>query len=195
MDIVQKKTYDKFPVDVHFSHNLVANETVSSAIVTCINTETGVDSSSEIIHSTSTVGTMTVRVVIKAGINGDKHKITVKATTNLLNIYEKEFIVEIIDTVDNVFAKQPSEIFIIAADFTNMPITDTLATWSVTATKTSDGTASTGTVILADGLDGLKILIGIQAGTDGDEHLIATKVVTTLGYQFQIDALMKIVEA
>ena len=194
MDIINKKPYEKFPVSADFSTDLSVNETITAKVVACVNTATGVDSSSEIIAS-SAIATPKITLVIKAGVAGDKHKVTAKATTTLGNVYEKDFIVNIENGTEGVFTKQPSNIFLIGMDFTNIPVTDTINTEVTTVTKTSDGTDVTGTLILSTGSDGMKIIVGMQNGTDGEEYLITTKMATTTGYQLQIDAIMVVAEA
>lgn len=194
MDLLQKKIYEKIPVSIDFSPDLGTGETVSSFVVTCINIATGADSSSTIILS-STLATPIVTLVVQAGTTGEKHHIQVLATTNFTSSYDKDFILEIVDTTEGTFIKQPSDAHVIANYFTNMLATgETIYTHTVTAIKKSDSSDATSTIIYGANIDGSKILIGVRSGADGEAYQIVAKIVTSLGYQWQLDSIMMVRE-
>lgn len=195
MDTISKKSYEKYPVRFNFSNDMTTLETVLSVVITCINPVTGADTSGAIISSSS-ISTPDVIVTIMAGVVGDSHLLTCKATTNLSNVFEKEVIIKIVDSIEGTFTKQPQETYLISMDFTNILETgDTLASQTVTAIKKSDGSSATATVINGAGLDGtFKVSVVVKSGTSGETYLLTTKVVTASTYQYQMDVFMRTVE-
>lgn len=194
MDIISKKSYEKFPIRFNYSNNLTTLETVASIVLTCVNTATGVDTSGTIISSSS-IASPDVMVVLMAGAVGDRHLLTCKATTNLTTVYEKEVIINIVDSTEGSFTKQPYETYIISMDFTNvLESGDTLASQNLTAIRKSDATSATTTVITSSGIDGGKLSVLVKAGTNGETYQLTGKVITILSYQYQMDVLMQVVE-
>ena len=69
-------------------------EAAASQATSSINVETGDDSTAEIIDSSSqTAGVVTI--VVKAGTDGDSHKITTLMTTDEANVYEQDAVMEV----------------------------------------------------------------------------------------------------
>lgn len=194
---IAKKPYEKFPIKVNFSVDLDTLETISTYTITCINTLTGANTLSTIVN-TSSVANPDVKVTVQAGTAGEVHKITVKATTNLGNIYEDEIWLEIADSIDGEFTKEPSESFIIASDFGNAGTIlndgDTLSTQTTTAVRKSDGVTVTTDIIFDSDTEGNKVLIGVTGGVDNASYLITCRGVTANDYHYQLDFLMVVEE-
>lgn len=194
MDIIHKKAYEKFPREIDFTPNLATGETVVSHDLTCVDTATGLSSSTAMIDSSS-LATPVVTIIVKGGVTGGKHHIQVLATTSLGNVYDKDIMLEIVETIEGVFTKQPNDKFIVAADFTSKLATgETLNSRTVTAVKKSDGSDATSTVVYSSAIDGNRILIGVQAGATGECYQIVAKVVTSNSYQRQLDIMVSVQE-
>ena len=89
---VSKQPSEFFPLTINFTPDLATGETVVSAVVTSRNAVTGVDSTATICSGAATVATPRVTQKVTAGTNGDKHIITMLATTSAspVNKYEGE---------------------------------------------------------------------------------------------------------
>lgn len=192
--ILEIKTgYEEYPVYFNFKNFLSSAETVSSFVYTCVNTETGIDSSASIIEGTPSLATPRVTVGIKGGANGEIHKITVRATTSLGQVFELENFLEIDnDFIGGTFTIQPNEDILIACDFVNNPDmgSDSISTQAVTAIKTSDGTSATSTVILASSIDGKFVKVKVGDCTANEVYRIEAKITTTAGNKYQMNILV-----
>lgn len=196
MNIINKHSYEKFPIYADFYINLDSNETLSSYSLGCINLQTGANSKSAIVDSDSIAGTK-VKVVLKADSAEGDHKITAKVTTSNDNNYEIDVIVRIKSTTGKVdrFTKQVSEEFIIVTDFTNdLGSGETISSVAVTAIRLSDGSDLTSSIIELSQKSSKKVLVGVQNGEDGELYRIVVKIQTSLGYKFQKNILMKVKE-
>lgn len=195
MELITKKSYELFPIIFDQSNNFVILESVDSYTFTCINTTTGVDTSSDIIDS-DTNGTNTVQLVIKDGTVGDKHKISMRVVGSSGGLYEKDLIVEIIDNYDGVFSKQSSEILSIKIEFKNCSSIldgDTLSTKTISATNVLYGTDVTSSIVSASAIqDDNSVIVICKDGLDNNNYKITGKVTTGLGYKYQIDVLMSV---
>lgn len=89
---VAKQPSEILPVTIDFTAELATGETVVSAVVTSRNAATGVDSSATILSGGASVATPRVSQKVTAGTSGDKHIITMLATTSAspINKYEGE---------------------------------------------------------------------------------------------------------
>lgn len=190
IDIVFKLPYEEFPRYIDFAHDMVADETIINAdtVVTCVNQETGLDSKTEIIASELLQGRK-IRVILKAGVLGQIHKITVKVHTNLDNILEKEVFLHIRrDPTDNdYFFKQPAEEYSVGNDFVDdLEAGDSVSSHSVLATKQETGADATAAVIKGSGLDNhsVHLHVGVFATYSGEYHLLEMRIVTALGYKY-----------
>lgn len=212
-----KKQFEQFLITVNFGNRFEIVESIASYTLTGIKLSSGEDKSLDIFFFEDTVyqGTdiaygegryggipdnegVSVTFGIKDGESNTNYKITVTATTNLGNIYEEDLILQIKDTHDYDFIKQPSERFVVEMDFTHtlnkydIRYDDTIQSQAVTATKTSDSTSATGTIIHASGIDDeTKVNVVPKSGVGGEIYQITTKIVTAQGYQYQMDVLME----
>src|SRR3990167_8322195 len=169
---------------------MVPDETIINAdtVVTCVNQETGADSKAEVITSELLQGRK-VRVILKAGVLGQIHKITAKVHTDLDNILEKEILLNIRrdPTDSDYFFKQPSEEYSVGNDFADdLESVDSVSSQSVLATKQETGTDATAAVIKGSGLDGhsVHLHVGVFATYSGEYHLLEMRIVTALGYKY-----------
>ncbi len=87
---VSKQPGELFPLTIDFSPELATGETVTSAVVTTRDATTGVDTSSTIKSGSHTVASPKVTQKVTAGATGDRHILTIKATTSAGNVYEGE---------------------------------------------------------------------------------------------------------
>ena len=87
---VSKQPGELFPLTVDYTPELATGETVSSAVVTSRNAATGADSSATILSGAVTVASPKVTQKVTAGTSGDRHIITMLATTSTGNKYEGE---------------------------------------------------------------------------------------------------------
>lgn len=198
MDSITKKSYERFPVIFDQSNNLFTLETVASYTFTCINTVTGTDTSSEIIDG-NTSGTKYVQLIVKNGVVGDKHKITVKVTTTLDGLFEKDLILEIADENNGIFTKQPTEILGIKLEFKNFNSIldgDALSTWTITGTNVLYDSDITSSIVDASAIqpDDNSVVVVCKGGVSGNVYRITTKAETTQGYKYQMDVLMSVRE-
>lgn len=194
MDVQQKFSYDEFPVYFNFNNFLATNETVISFTLTCVDTATGIDSTSSIIEGTPSLATPRVTVGVKGGVDQEEHKITVTVTTSFGQVYELELYLEITDyEIDGSFVMQPNDEVLFACDFVNHPVmvSNPVTSKTVTAIRASDGTTVTSTVILASGIDGQKVIIKIGDCTVNEIYRVETKVVTTNGNKHQMNVMVE----
>lgn len=196
MNIINKHSYEKFPVYADFYINLDKNETLSSHSLSCINLQTGASSKSVIVDSDSIDGTK-IKAILKADAPNGDHKITAKTTTSNDNNYEIDIIVRIRDTAGKIdrFTKQVSEEFVITTDFANdLGAAETISSIDVSAIRLSDGGDLTSSVIEFSQKSSKKVLVGVQNGVDNELYRIVIKIQTSLGYKFQKNILMKVRE-
>lgn len=217
MDLLTKKEYEEFLITIDFQSLFQSLEVNNSFVVTCFNLNTNVDESDTMLfYEDSSYGEgdygsgryggvpdneiSSVTFGVKGGTVGTNYEITAKVTTDL-GIYEKEIILVIADKVEGFVEKQPSEKFTISLDYINslknedIRYDDTIYSQETTAIKKSDGSVVTGSVIYSSGLNGLYgVKIGIQAGVDLEKYQIINKIVSTLGYKYQLDVLMIVKE-
>ena len=195
MNIINKHSYEKFPIYADFYINLDTNETLSSYTLNCINLQSGANSKSSVVDSDSIDGTK-IKTVLKADSPEGDHKITAKVITSNGNNYEIDIVVRIKTTgkVDR-FAKQQSEEFIIITDFSNdLSVNETISSSTVTAIRLSDGGDLTSSIIEFTQKSSKKMLVGIRGGTDGELYRIIVKIQTSDGYKFQKNITMKVQE-
>ena len=69
-------------------------EAAASQVTTSINIGTGADSTAVVIDSSSQSAGV-VSIVVKAGTDGDSHKITTLMTSDEGNIYEQDAVMEV----------------------------------------------------------------------------------------------------
>lgn len=91
------------------------------------------------------------------------------------------------------FAKQPSEQYTIAFDFTDrLPDGRSLSSVSVTAIRTDTGVDQTSTVIGATSVSGFRTLFHVKAGTSGLTYKITAQVTLDNNDVLEEDILMKV---
>lgn len=193
MHEITKLPYEVFPILVSFVHDLDPDETVpGSPSVTCINNKTGLDSKAEIVQSNVLTGTTDVKVVIKGGTLNEVHKITVRLTTDITNVYEKDVFVSIESKrrngVDDLIFKQVAEEFVISNDFgEDFESGDFPVSHSVVATALKDSTDKTSTIISGSAIIGSRILMGLAngVGVSGEYYELSFRCATTFGYKYE----------
>lgn len=195
MNIINKHSYESFPIYADFYINLDTNETISSYTLNCVNLQSGASSKSSVVDSDSIDGTK-IKVILKAASAEGDHKITAKAKTSNDNNYEIDIIVKIKTTgkIDR-FTKQKSEEFVVVTDFSNdLGLNETISSSTVTAIRLSDGSDLTSSVIEFSQKSSKKVLVGVRGGGDGELYRILIKIVTSDGYKFQKNITMKVQE-
>lgn len=96
--------------------------------------------------------------------------------------------------MDN-FKKQPSERFPISANFSyDLEAGDTIASKAVTAVSLPDNTDATATVIDNSSIASPAIIVIVKGGTSGTDYKITVVATTTLGYIYEKDIKMKVVD-
>ena len=90
-----KQPSEFFPITFDFATDRFnGTEAAASQATTSINIATGADSTAEVINSSSqSAGVVTI--VMKAGTDGDSHKITTLMTTDENNVYEQDAVMEV----------------------------------------------------------------------------------------------------
>ncbi|MCR4293623.1 MAG: hypothetical protein NUV76_12190 [Candidatus Kuenenia sp.] len=220
MDTLFKKEYEEFLIIIDFEDRFEILETIASFSVVCVNLCTGIDESASLIFFEDSVYQATDVAYgegryggipdnlsfltvfgIKNGILGNKYKITVKATTNLGNLYEEDIVLEVIERIDGYMQKQPSEKFSILMDFTNRlnnvdaRYDDIISTQSITVIRKSDGVDVTGSIVFGSALEGAeKVKVGVQGGSNTEDYQMVNKIVSVGGYKYQVDALLSVDE-
>ncbi len=97
---IEKQPSEEFPIGVDFAKDLTASETISTAVVTAIDLSDDSDASSIVLDGSAQIqdGDQTSSKIvqkIKAGTDGERYKITFKATTSDLNIFEADGTMEV----------------------------------------------------------------------------------------------------
>jgi hypothetical protein len=96
LESFSKQPYEEFVIAGEFSSVLETGETLLNPTMTAVNKKTGVDTSSEVIES-GTVAVSGSQVVgrVKAGVDKEQHKITIRTETSLSNKWEIDVIMKI----------------------------------------------------------------------------------------------------
>lgn len=93
-----------------------------------------------------------------------------------------------------IFTKQPSEIYPISVDYSDVLDTgETISSESVTATD-SAGTDVTATLIDSTEISGSTIKAVIKAGTTGNKYKLTFKATTSDSNLYEDDITMRVVE-
>lgn len=197
MNRLTKLPYEEFPRVCTFAQEMVEDEAIIELTIECVNLATGASTKSSIVFNEATVG-KTVFFVLKNGVLGESHKITVTVRTSLDNIFELELILEIRRPDSDSFPKQPSEEFSVANIFEDdLETGDTIASHTVTATKLQDNSDATATVIKGSGVDTSNhqafFKLGLMQGLDGEYYDVSIKIVTALGYKYEKIITMRLV--
>jgi hypothetical protein len=198
MDKITKSPSEYFPIAVNFANDLTSGENLDSYTLTCIDISSG-ESSSATVIATSSISGNVVTVVVQAGSIDDLHKITVKGTSDLGNVFEKDIYLEIKKVIAGEFTKQASDEFSIKVDFWEdiIPIGSEQGVSVSAEVLDEDGVDQAATMFSDDPfLDGEfteTVYLGIQAGSAGlyEIHVVVT---TTSGYIFDIYVRMRIEE-
>lgn len=192
---ITKTAYEKFPIYADFSHDITAYDSILSQTLTCVNILTGVDTKATIIDSHS-VSLDRILIIIKAGTINESHHITSKIITAVGTESECDIFLSIADLTTGSFKKQPSEKFNILFDFDNrIDSPRTIGSVITTATKISDGSDVTSTVIISSTINNNTVIVGIKAGTNDESYLISSKIVTDVdAYQLENIVRMDIIE-
>lgn len=95
MNFVRKQPNEEFPVSIDFGGELALGEFISSAAVTVRNAATGADSGAAIKEGPESIAGPVVTQGIRGGANGERHILTMLATTSLGNKWEDEISITI----------------------------------------------------------------------------------------------------
>ena len=190
MQLRTKTSYEEFPVYLNFKSDLAVDETVSSIVVACVNTATGVSSS--VVASSSFTAAGRVTLNLDAGVDKEGHKATVTATTSFGQIYEQEVYIAINDeVVSGSFDIQPNEGILAAFEFANtIPSGETISTTTVTAIKTSDASDATATVIKGSSITGTIVGFKIDDCMVDEVYKVIIKVDTNTAKKYQRNILV-----
>lgn len=186
MESIIKSPIERFPIWFHFSVDMLPGETLSSAVVTCVDAATGVSSKITIIDAESLL-TQRVMIVVKAGTEGDEHLIQCSVTSGLGNNFQRDLLLSIQTVVDDSFSKQPSDSFMYEVDFANRLETgDTVISAATLATRESDGVDVSATVTpAANEILTPKVGVSVAAGTDGETYRLGTRATTAAAYVYE----------
>lgn len=189
-----KAPAEKYPIFFNYTEDLVPGESVASYVLTCVNVESGVDTSTAIIDSDSLISP-DVEVVIKAGTEGEAHHINCKATTSSGNVYDREALVVVQTDVTDDFIKQPNASFAFAVKYDRvLKNGDSLSSAAATAIKESDGSSVYGSIVLAPAVVGTRIAVPVTGGVNGETYRIGVLGTTGLGYIYQKTIRMILLE-
>lgn len=93
------------------------------------------------------------------------------------------------------FLKQPSEEFTIALDFSaDLESGETIADKTVTAIDVADSSDQTSTIIVSSSIDGSRVRVRIQAGTNGHDYKITAIATTNLSQVYEHEVTMRVRE-
>lgn len=191
---ITKTAYEMFPIYADFSHEIVSGDSISSQTLACVNTLTGADAKATIIGSHS-ISSDQILIVIKAGTVEDLYHITSKIVTVNEIKAECDIFLSIKDLTNDIFKKQPGEEFNIQFDFGDRVGSESVGSKTVIATKISDGSDVTSTVIDFSEISGDTVIVGVKAGTDDESYLISSRVVTDISsYQLENIIRMDVIE-
>jgi hypothetical protein len=183
MDTLIKSPIEKFPIGFNFSNDLLSSEAISTKTVTCINSATGLTSKTTIIDSEA-ISEQEVRVVLKAGTEGDEHSIQCAIATSNGNVYQRDLIVYIQNVIDDSFTKQPDDSFLFDVDYTRrLESGDVVASAAVSSILESDGTAAS--VYNAPSVITPKIGVPVYGGVDGKTYRFGVRGTTNMGYIYE----------
>jgi hypothetical protein len=185
LDTVTKSPIERFPIYFNFSADLIPGETIITGTITCVSAATGISSKTTIIDSEATVDSDVV-VVLKAGTEGDEHNIQCVVFTSKGNRYQRDLLLMIQTVVTDTFNKQPDDTFSFAHSFSRRLETgDTLASVVGVATKESDGSDVSGTMIPFTEIISPKVGVRVAVGLDGETYLLAIRGTSTAGYVYE----------
>ena len=185
MDTTTKSPIEKFPVKFNFSTDFIGGETITTRTITCVSAATGVSSAATIIDSEATVDSDVV-VVLKAGTEGDEHNIQCVVFTSKGNRYQRDLLLMIQTVVTDTFNKQPDDTFSFSVSFSRrLESGDTLASVVGVATKESDGSDVSATVIPFTEIISPKAGVRVAVGIDGETYLLAIRGTSTAGYVYE----------
>jgi hypothetical protein len=195
LDSIIKSPIEKFPIHFNFSVDLLVGETLALAVVTCVNSATGISSKSTIVSSESVLQQEVV-IVVEAGTEGNEHSIQCSVMSGLGNDFQRDLLLVIQTVIDDSFDKQPSEAFMYEVDFANRLETgDTAISAATLATKESDGSDVSATVTPAmNEVLTPKVGVPVAAGTDGKTYLLGTRATTLAGYVYEKNIRMTVKE-
>jgi hypothetical protein len=183
MDTITKSPNEKFPVYMGFSTDLITGESISSKTITCVNAATGLDSSAEIIES-STIISPDVQVVVQAGTEDDEHAIQCVVTTSYGNSYQRDVIVFVKIVIDDSFTKQPDDSFLFDVDYTRrLEMADVIASAAVSAIFEADGTGAG--VYNTPSVISPKIGVPVFGGLSGYTYRFGVRGTTNMGYIYE----------
>jgi hypothetical protein len=182
MDMVTKSPAERFPVHFNFSVDFIAGETIATETITCGSAATGASTKATIIDSESASGPE-VTAVLKGGTEGDEHNIECVVETSKGNRYQRDLFLRIQSVVSDRFDKQPADAVMFDLDFSRRLETgDTLASVVAIATKESDGTDVSATMVPDPEVISPKAGIRARAGDDGETYLLAVQGTSAAGY-------------
>lgn len=194
METLIKSPIEKYPIRFNYSVDFIPGELITNLTLTCVNAATGVSTKTTIIDS-ETNSSPEIVVVLKAGTEGDEHHIQSVITTNLGNSYQRDLLLAIQTVVSDSFGKQPSDRVLFDVDFTRRLETgDTVFSGSVLATKESDGSDVSATVIPLVEVLSPRVGVHTAAGDDLETYLLGVRATTNAGYVYEKPVRMNVQE-
>ena len=194
MDNITKSPIEKFPVHFNFSTDFLEGELISYKALTCVNSATGVSSVASIIDS-ETINSPDVDVVLKGGTEGEEHLIQCVITSNLGNIYQRDLLLIIATVVTDGFNKQPADRLLFDVDYSRRLDTgENLFIGSCLATKESDGTDVSASIVTLVETITPRVGVHVAAGSDGETYLLGVRGTTVAGYTYEKNIRMNVQE-
>lgn len=93
INLFSKQPSEVIPISIDYSLLLNDTETISSCAVTAYDPN-GSNVTSTIVHNSSVDGSV-CKATVKSGTDGVRYKITFKASTNELNLYEEDVFMKV----------------------------------------------------------------------------------------------------
>jgi hypothetical protein len=90
-----KQPAEKLTIGVDFDDDLASGETISTAAVTEIDLATGIAPVSTVKDGSESISGSVVSQKLKAGTNGSRYKITIRATTDAPHIFEADVVMSV----------------------------------------------------------------------------------------------------
>ena len=180
MNIVKKHASETFEIEVNFSNDMAAADSINSITVSSRNLATGISSTSSLVSASSISAPAAVLVTLTGGTADEKHRLTVVATMATGAILEEDIFVHIESDTKVIIVKQPNELFVIAVDFTNdLASGESLSTSSTTVIDVSTDLDVTTTIKNTEQISGNEVQVACQAGTDESEYRITVSTTTS----------------
>lgn len=99
---LQKQPAEKFTVGVDFANDLGVSETISSAVMSAIDTSDGSNAASIVLDGSASIvsgdeDSSKITQKLKGGSDGKEYKITFLANTSMGNVFAAELIMNVVE--------------------------------------------------------------------------------------------------